>query len=92
MYCECLYAGSIIFKCDHDPISEPFSVGCADDRNSIIEMVPHAADLSNPLTPAPYFKKWASLIIEEFNRQCDREAAMGLDVTAFMNCRSERSR
>lgn len=76
----------------HDLGTEPLSLASSDDRNFIVEMVLHAADISNPMIPSPYFKRWASLIVEEFNLQCDREASVGLEPTAFMNCRTERAR
>lgn len=76
----------------HDLGAELLSCSNTEDRNLVVEMVLHAADISNPITPKPYFRHWASLIVEEFNLQCDRESMLGLEPTAFMNCRTEKAR
>eukprot|EP01054_Gregarina_sp_Poly1_P006816 Gregarina_sp_Poly_1__6815@NODE_368_length_9159_cov_50_005939_g304_i0_p1_GENE_NODE_368_length_9159_cov_50_005939_g304_i0NODE_368_length_9159_cov_50_005939_g304_i0_p1_ORF_typecomplete_len1383_score183_74PDEase_I/PF00233_19/3_3e70NUC130_3NT/PF08158_12/0_72_NODE_368_length_9159_cov_50_005939_g304_i010875235 len=62
------------------------------ERKLLGQMLLHGADLSNPIAPFPYFHRWASLCIEEFNNQVDREIALGIDITGYMNCRSEKSR
>lgn len=41
----------------------------------------HCADLSNPTKPLPLYKKWVSLLMEEFFRQGDKERAAGMDIS-----------
>ena len=41
----------------------------------------HCADLSNPTKPLDIYRRWVSLIMEEFFQQGDREREQGLDVS-----------
>lgn len=41
----------------------------------------HCADLSNPTKPLDTYRRWVSLIMEEFFQQGDREREQGLDVS-----------
>lgn len=41
----------------------------------------HCADLSNPTKPLDVYRRWVSLIMEEFFQQGDREREQGLDVS-----------
>jgi len=41
----------------------------------------HCADLSNPTKPLEIYRRWVTLIMEEFFQQGDREREQGLDVS-----------
>eukprot|EP01053_Blabericola_migrator_P000850 Blabericola_migrator_1__849@NODE_1209_length_5104_cov_42_077427_g820_i0_p2_GENE_NODE_1209_length_5104_cov_42_077427_g820_i0NODE_1209_length_5104_cov_42_077427_g820_i0_p2_ORF_typecomplete_len405_score64_00PDEase_I/PF00233_19/4_1e64DUF4736/PF15883_5/40DUF4736/PF15883_5/1_7HD/PF01966_22/0_053_NODE_1209_length_5104_cov_42_077427_g820_i035744788 len=62
------------------------------ERRLLGQILIHGADLSNAIAPFPYFLKWGSLCIEEFNKQVDHEIALSMDITAYMNCRTDKSR
>ena len=49
----------------------------------LLEVLLHAADISNPIKPWPVYEKWANLVMEEFFQQGDRERAEGLEVSAM---------
>ncbi|XP_063703547.1 3',5'-cyclic-AMP phosphodiesterase isoform X4 [Culicoides brevitarsis] len=51
------------------------------DRIQVLENMVHCADLSNPTKPLPLYKKWVSLLMEEFFRQGDKERAAGMDIS-----------
>ena len=59
----------------------------ADDnkRLFVMELLLHCADISNPVKPFNIYKKWASLVCEEFCLQGDREKAEGLEVSPMMD-------
>lgn len=52
----------------------------------------HCADVSNPLLPHGANRRWASLIVQEFNAQVELERHLGLAETVFMDVRSELAR
>ena len=56
-----------------------------EDRTLALSLLLHAADISNPSRPWPVCAKWASLIMEEFWAQGDRERNQGLPVTYMMD-------
>lgn len=51
------------------------------DRIQVLENLVHCADLSNPTKPLPLYKKWVSLLMEEFFQQGDKERAAGMDIS-----------
>ncbi|XP_053695012.1 cAMP-specific 3',5'-cyclic phosphodiesterase-like [Sabethes cyaneus] len=51
------------------------------DRIQVLENMVHCADLSNPTKPLPLYKKWVSLLMEEFFLQGDKERAAGMDIS-----------
>ncbi|XP_058442657.1 cAMP-specific 3',5'-cyclic phosphodiesterase isoform X2 [Malaya genurostris] len=51
------------------------------DRIQVLENMVHCADLSNPTKPLPLYKKWVSLLMEEFFQQGDKERAAGMDIS-----------
>lgn len=51
------------------------------DRIQVLENLVHCADLSNPTKPLPLYRRWVSLLMEEFFLQGDKELAAGLDIS-----------
>ena len=48
------------------------------NNQEFLDLLVHAADISNPTKPFPVYLKWAKLVLEEFFQQGDREKALGL--------------
>lgn len=51
------------------------------DRIQVLENLVHCADLSNPTKPLPLYKRWISLLMEEFFQQGDKERDSGMDIS-----------
>eukprot|EP00929_Paragymnodinium_shiwhaense_P095834 TRINITY_DN57140_c0_g1_i1.p1 TRINITY_DN57140_c0_g1~~TRINITY_DN57140_c0_g1_i1.p1 ORF type:complete len:1116 (+),score=259.22 TRINITY_DN57140_c0_g1_i1:86-3349(+) len=51
----------------------------------LVELVIHAADISNPIMPSDISAHFASLIGQEFVDQAEEEFALGIPVTEFMD-------
>jgi len=47
----------------------------------VLENLVHCADLSNPTKPLPLYKRWVTLLMEEFFQQGDREREQNLDIS-----------
>ncbi len=58
----------------------PAALNEVDKRMMILEILLHAADISNPVKPFAIYERWAEKVMEEFFRQGDRERALGLEV------------
>ncbi|KJE93417.1 phosphodiesterase 1B [Capsaspora owczarzaki ATCC 30864] len=56
-----------------------------DNRQLLISVLLHNADISNPVKPWPICKKWSDLVCDEFFRQGDIEKAKGLPVSPNMD-------
>ena len=56
---------------------------CSTHRLMLLEVLLHAADISNPIKPWLVYEKWANLVMEEFFQQGDRERAENLEVSAM---------
>jgi hypothetical protein len=54
------------------------------EPETLMNIIVHAADLSNPVVPWSFSKRWADLVGEEFLNQAALEAKGGLDVTDMM--------
>ena len=52
-----------------------------DDNQQYMNLLIHAADISNPTKPFNIYLKWAKLVVEEFCQQGDKEKALGLVCT-----------
>jgi hypothetical protein len=54
-----------------------------DDSNKmpLLDMIMHAADISNPTRPWHLCKRWAELVLQEFFNQGDREKELDLPVS-----------
>lgn len=51
------------------------------DRIQVLENLVHCADLSNPTKPLPLYRRWVSLLMEEFFLQGDKERVAGMDIS-----------
>nr|XP_036222179.1 cAMP-specific 3',5'-cyclic phosphodiesterase isoform X2 [Bactrocera oleae] len=51
------------------------------DRIQVLENLVHCADLSNPTKPLQLYKRWVSLLMEEFFLQGDKERESGMDIS-----------
>ena len=63
---------------------EAFNFSVADERKSYLEVILHAADISNSVRPFAQSEVLATLLAVEFNAQTAKEKAMGLPIAAFM--------
>ncbi|KAK9824073.1 hypothetical protein WJX72_007537 [[Myrmecia] bisecta] len=68
-------------------LAEP-DVSKWEDKDLLLQMVLHAADLCNPCRPKYLSVKWAELVLMEFLEQGDTEASLGMDVTPMCDRRS----
>eukprot|EP00913_Durusdinium_trenchii_P002614 g2420.t1 len=71
----------------HVTILKEFEVGEPSESQSqfLVEVVLHAADISNPFMPPAPSQKWCACLNEEFTLQAEKEAELGLPVTSFMS-------
>ena len=53
----------------------------SEDNQDFLNLLIHAADISNPTKPFNIYLKWAKLVVEEFCQQGDKEKALGLECT-----------
>eukprot|EP01050_Picozoa_sp_SAG11_P000427 SAG11_NODE_12_length_27025_cov_37.402681_30_plen_616_part_00 len=56
-----------------------------DDRELMLNVLLHAADLSNPTRPFETAKKWATAVSEEWFQQGDIEKRMGVPISPMCN-------
>ncbi|PRW56816.1 3, 5 -cyclic phosphodiesterase pde-4 [Chlorella sorokiniana] len=52
-----------------------------DKRTAALQLVVHAADISNPARPLPLCRRWGQKVHDELFAQGDKEAALGLAVS-----------
>ncbi|XP_062971920.1 dual specificity calcium/calmodulin-dependent 3',5'-cyclic nucleotide phosphodiesterase 1A-like [Elgaria multicarinata webbii] len=52
-------------------------------KSKIMSMIVHAADISHPAKPWELHEKWAKALMEEFFKQGDKEAALGLPISSL---------
>lgn len=57
----------------------------SEDMTLLLQMLIKCADVSNPGKPLPLYTEWMNRIVEEFFRQGDRERALGLPISPFMD-------
>ena len=82
---------SVLLQGKHAPVPLPADGSSAPpalsqaDRDVILKIVLHAADISNPCKPWDVSKVWSDRILEEFFAQGDREKAEGLPVSPNMD-------
>jgi len=64
--------------------SDTFVQGCdREDVKFLLAVLMHTADISNPAKPLNLCLQWTELVMEEFFRQGDREAQLGMPVSPF---------
>eukprot|EP00931_Biecheleriopsis_adriatica_P028682 TRINITY_DN17098_c0_g1_i1.p1 TRINITY_DN17098_c0_g1~~TRINITY_DN17098_c0_g1_i1.p1 ORF type:complete len:1060 (+),score=219.57 TRINITY_DN17098_c0_g1_i1:85-3180(+) len=70
----------------HVELLRDFSLGDISDSQSqfLVEVMIHAADISNPFMPADTSRRWCQHLNEEFTAQVKEEEKLGLPVTSFM--------
>ncbi|XP_075235698.1 phosphodiesterase dunce isoform X2 [Lycorma delicatula] len=51
------------------------------DRIQVLENLVHCADLSNPTKPLSLYKRWVSLLMEEFFQQGDKEREANMEIS-----------
>eukprot|EP01105_Mastigella_eilhardi_P014246 TRINITY_DN3249_c0_g1_i4.p2 TRINITY_DN3249_c0_g1~~TRINITY_DN3249_c0_g1_i4.p2 ORF type:complete len:176 (-),score=54.58 TRINITY_DN3249_c0_g1_i4:810-1337(-) len=56
-----------------------------DERQLLLEMIVHAADISNLTRPQPVSRVWSDLLFEEYLQQGDEEKRLGLPVSPYMD-------
>lgn len=54
-----------------------------ENQQMVLSFCLHCADISNPAKPFVVYRKWVSLIFEEFFEQGDREKEEGLPITVL---------
>lgn len=57
----------------------------AEERQVMLNIILHCADISNALKPNNLYVKWASRVLEEFFNQGDRERAKGMPISPMMD-------
>ena len=57
----------------------------AEERKFVCDVLLHTADVSNPARPWDLCKKWSDLVMDEFFRQGDKEALLGLPISPNCN-------
>lgn len=68
--------------------ARPFSIENKDDRQLIVDILLHTADISNTCKPFQISKRWSDLLVEEFINQGDLEKELCLPVSPFMDRQS----
>lgn len=60
-------------------------INTGEDTHMYLKMALHSSDVSNPVKPLAFAKRWADLIVEEFYAQGDNERDRGLPISSFMD-------
>jgi len=70
----------------HVGLLREFELGPSSDSQSqfLVEVIVHAADISNPFMPHEVATRWAGCLNREFTQQVEMEEKLGLPVTSFM--------
>jgi len=64
--------------------SDTFVPGCdREDVKFLLAVAMHTADISNPAKPLKVCLQWTELVMEEFFRQGDLEAKLGMPISPF---------
>ena len=56
-----------------------------EDRQFLLNVILHAADISNPVKPLDNYGKWSYRVIKEFFEQGDAERELGMTVSPMMD-------
>lgn len=60
-------------------------IATTEDTHMYLKMALHSSDVSNPVKPLAYAKRWADLIVAEFYAQGDAERERGIPISSFMD-------
>lgn len=63
--------------------SKDFLTGKGENRQTLLNILLHAADISNPSRPDSIYFTWVPLVMEEFFRQGDVEKSQNLPMSMF---------
>jgi len=64
--------------------SETFQPGCErEDVKFLLSVAMHTGDIANPAKPQKICLQWTELVMEEFFRQGDLEAKLGMPISPF---------
>ena len=63
---------------------QDFHVESDEDQTMLVRVIIHSADLANPILPPARSLELTLKVTQEFKRQAEREAELGIPVTAFM--------
>jgi hypothetical protein len=55
------------------------------DKKLLMKMILHTSDISNPAKPRATMLEWTDRVVEEFFNQGDKEKALGLVISPFMD-------
>ena len=58
---------------------------CARDKKLLMKMILHTSDVSNPAKMRITMVRWTDRVVEEFFMQGDKEKALGIVVSPFMD-------
>ena len=70
---------------DDDPINVSVTFKTDDERQLMLNVLLHCADISNAVKPNELCVKWASRVLEEFFNQGDRERSRGMSISPMMD-------
>ena len=56
-----------------------------EDRQFLLNVILHAADISNPVKPLDNYGKWSYRVVKEFFEQGDAERELGMTVSLMMD-------
>jgi hypothetical protein len=62
-----------------------FDIKEKEDKNLVMEMLVHAADISNPIKPFAICQDWAERVVKEFFNQGDDERKRGIPISFLMD-------
>lgn len=68
--------------------ARPFSIENKDDRQLVVDILLHSADISNTCKPFVISKRWSDLLLEEFLSQGDLEKEFCMPISPFMDRQS----
>jgi len=69
----------------NSPAPPALDVSVEEDKNMIMQILLKCGDLSHPSRPRKLHLKWSELVTEEFFQQGDRERALNLPPSMFMD-------
>ena len=80
MFGKLMHRKEAVVKSKSKNPEDRFSIHDEPQRNFILSLILHMADLSNPAKPLPIYLRWCDLVISEFQSLGDKEKEAGLPV------------